>query len=544
MANFSISYIYQIKDKMSPILKRITRDVKSQNETLTVQQRIWKRLVALQGKFQQAVNRSRREVGKLKDELKKSVGALVGVGATLVTIAFPIKQAMEFENSMAGVAKAANLDKGSEQFNAMSDTIRAMSKEVPKTAAELATMFESGARLGIDAKDLPDFARLTAKTAVAFDMMAETAGDSLASIGAKMGVPIQGMESMMDAVNTLENNTASKGKQMIDIIGRIAGTAKSIELSPEQTAGLASFANQITVSPELAASGLNMMFNRMQKIPALQKQLLESPEKAVHNMLKSLAKVDKGSRAGMITKVFGDEAGRFVTQAVGSLELYEKTLGFVSDKSEFAGSMTKEFETQIQTTSAQVTLAQNGLNDMAISLGDQLLPAVKLGAIMLQGFAFGLSALIDKTGPLIPMLAAFAATLATLLLTTKLWTVAQLALNVALSANPIGLVVAAIAALAAGVVYCYDQFAAFKELIDSVWDTVSDFLGIGGNDLTVNVNKNGEMVQGDARGGQAANGQVAVDVTARNADVNNVQVQGAGLRANATGYANYMSGIN
>ena len=529
---------------MSPTLKSITREVNRQNESLTASQRIWSKLVSLEAKFRRGIKRSRQEAARLKDDLRNSVGALMGVGATFASIAFPVKKAMEFETAMAGVAKAANLDKGTKQFDAMQESIRAMSKEIPMTANELATMFESGARLGIDAKDLPDFARLTAKTAVAFDMMAETAGDSLASIGAKMGIPISGMESMMDAVNTLENNTASKGNQMIDIIGRISGTAKSINLSPEQTAGLASFANQITVSPELAASGLNMMFNRMQKIPALQKQLLESPEKAVHNMLKSLAKVDKASRAGMITKIFGDEAGRFVTQAVGSVELYEKTLGFVADKTKFAGSMTKEFETQVQTTSAQVQIAQNGLNDVAISMGNQLLPAVKLGAIALQGFAFGMSAIIENTGPLIPMLAAFAATLGTIYLGMKLWTIAQLALNVALTANPIGLVVAALAALAAGVVYCYDQFAAFKELVDGVWSTVSEFLGIGGTDLNVNVSKNGEMLEGDAGGGRAANGQVAVDVTARNAEVNDVQVQGSGLRAKATSYPMYMSGIN
>lgn len=544
MANFSISYIYQIKDKMSPTLKSITREVKRQNESLTASQRIWTKLVTLEAKFRRGIKRSRQEAARLKDDLRNSIGGLMGAGALLATIAFPVKKAMEFESAMAGVAKAANLDKGTKQFDAMQESIRAMSKEIPMTAVELATMFESGARLGISSDDLPGFAKLTAKTAVAFDMMAETAGDSLASISAKMGIPIASMESMMDAVNTLENNTASKGSQMIDIIGRISGTAKSIELSPEQTAGLASFANQITVSPELAASGLNMMFNRMQKIPALQKQLLESPEKAVHNMLKSLSKVDKASRAGLIRKIFGDEAGRFVTQAVGSVELYEKTLGFVADKTKFAGSMTKEFETQVQTTSAQVQIAENGLNDVAISMGNKLLPAVKLGAIAVQGFTFGISALIENTGPLLPMVAAFAATLGTLYLGTKLWTIAQLALNVALTANPIGLVVGALAALAAGVVYCYDQFAAFKELVDGVWSTVSEFLGIGGTDLNVNVSKNGQMLEGDAGGARAANGQVAVDVTARNADVNDVQVQGAGLRAKATSYPMYMSGIN
>lgn len=52
------------------------------------------------------------------------------------------------------------------------------------------------------------------------------------------------------------------------------------------------------------------------------------------------------------------------------------------------------------------------------------------------------------------------------------------------------------------------------------------------------------MAQGDARGSAGANGQVAVDVTAKNAEVNDVQVQGAGLRANAIGYSTYMAGVS
>lgn len=58
---------------------------------------------------------------------------------------------------------------------------------------------------------------------------------------------------------------------------------------------------------------------------------------------------------------------------------------------------------------------------------------------------------------------------------TKVWTGVQWLLNVALSANPIGLVVIGIAALVAAVVYCWNKFAGFRAVILTVWDTMKGF---------------------------------------------------------------------
>lgn len=44
---------------------------------------------------------------------------------------------------------------------------------------------------------------------------------------------------------------------------------------------------------------------------------------------------------------------------------------------------------------------------------------------------------------------------------TKVWEGVQWLLNIAMNANPIGLVITAIAALVAGVVYCWNKFAGF-----------------------------------------------------------------------------------
>jgi phage-related protein len=53
---------------------------------------------------------------------------------------------------------------------------------------------------------------------------------------------------------------------------------------------------------------------------------------------------------------------------------------------------------------------------------------------------------------------------------TQAWTTAQWLFNAAMDANPITLVVIAIAGLAAGVVYCYNHFTAFRDIVKGVFE--------------------------------------------------------------------------
>jgi phage-related protein len=54
-------------------------------------------------------------------------------------------------------------------------------------------------------------------------------------------------------------------------------------------------------------------------------------------------------------------------------------------------------------------------------------------------------------------------------------TAAQWALNVAMNANPIGLVVAGIAALVAGVVWAWNTFEGFRKAVYIVWEFLKAF---------------------------------------------------------------------
>jgi TP901 family phage tail tape measure protein len=59
---------------------------------------------------------------------------------------------------------------------------------------------------------------------------------------------------------------------------------------------------------------------------------------------------------------------------------------------------------------------------------------------------------------------------------TWLWTEAQIALGVAMSANPIGLIIAGIAALTAGIYYAYQNSQTFRAALSGIWEVIKSLL--------------------------------------------------------------------
>ena len=95
---------------------------------------------------------------------------------------------------------------------------------------------------------------------------------------------------------------------------------------------------------------------------------------------------------------------------------------------------------------------------------------------------------------------AYAAVMGIVTAATRIWTSVQWLLNVAMSANPIGLIIIGIAALVAAVVYCWNKFAGFRAFILTMWDTLKGF----GNIIKEYViNRFNEMLSGLGKLGEA-----------------------------------------
>lgn len=63
---------------------------------------------------------------------------------------------------------------------------------------------------------------------------------------------------------------------------------------------------------------------------------------------------------------------------------------------------------------------------------------------------------------------------------TTLWTAAQLLLNGAMTANPIGLVIIGVTGLIYIVKKAYERFEGFRDMVDSAWQSLKNFFGLAG----------------------------------------------------------------
>lgn len=121
----------------------------------------------------------------------------LAVGA-LMTI--PVKLAIDFESAMADVRKVVDF-KTPQGFKKLGDDLLALSTRMPIAAKELASIAASGGQLGVAEKDLLGFTETIAKMSVAFDMLPEDAGDSMAKLANVYNIPIKNIARLGDAIN-------------------------------------------------------------------------------------------------------------------------------------------------------------------------------------------------------------------------------------------------------------------------------------------------------------------------------------------------------
>ncbi|MFP3028736.1 MAG: phage tail tape measure protein, partial [Wolbachia sp.] len=212
------------------------------------------------GKLGSAI-RSHQSFLASKSHFKSQIIETIGLGLTL---AAPIKVAVDFESAMADVKKVVRFDSKKDEANKFAQELKKLSREIPLSAAELAQIAASGGQLGIDKNDLIKFTTVVAKMTTAFDMSAEEAGNAIAKISNVYGIKVDGMENVGNIINHLSDNTAAKAKEMVLTLNRIGGNAKQFGLEVDQASSLASAFISLGKQPEKAATAINNFLSKLQ----------------------------------------------------------------------------------------------------------------------------------------------------------------------------------------------------------------------------------------------------------------------------------------
>lgn len=499
---------------------------------------------------------------------KELRGDMMGTAVQAMSLAAPVKMAINFESAMADAAKTIDgmRDKSGSLTTAYYDmeaAVKRMGRTLPLAHEEIARLFAAGGQQGLTAvDDLEEFSTLAAHMSVAFGMSTEEAADAIGGYRSALKLTMPEARSMLDLMNQFANTTSASEKGIADVVRRIGPLGNVGGVAAKPMTALAATLDAMKVSPEIAATGIKNLILAMTAGSAatktqrtafarlgidtvkLARQMQTDGPAAIISVLGAIKKLPKAEQLSIMQQIFGRESLGAITPLLDSLDQVKTNLIIAGDEAAYAGAMQAEFENRSRTTANAMILFKNKSAELAITVGSVLLPPLNEfmsvagdGAVRVAEFAqahpaltravigvvagfvalkvatlgamyvwssmrstgialrrvygglrgavaaytlvtqTGTAAMARQKATTLAMTAAQARHKAVSLAVagvTRAVTAGQWLLNAALTANPIGIVVMAVAALIAGLVYLYNTCEPVRAVFDKVFGWIGN----------------------------------------------------------------------
>lgn len=461
--------------------------------------------------FEKVENRAKRlgaDIGRSITGVGQSMTMAVSL-PIVGTLGLATKQAIDFESSMAQVAKTVD---GVDIKRLEADLMK-MTRTIPQSAKNLSDIAAAGGAMGVAGDKIIQFTEDVAKASVALDISAEQAGDAFGKLSNIFGIPINKISDLAASVNYLDNNMAAKSADIVQTLSRIGGTSKVFGLAADDAAALSATMLAMGRTPEVAATGLNALMSKMMTATIQSKDFKEglqsigySAEKlekdvrtkgkaAIIEFLTAIQKLPKETQGKTIARLFGAEYADDISLLIGGLGQLEKSFKLVQDRQGAMNAYNKEFATRSATTANQLQLMQNALQEIAINIGAAILPALNglVGAILPVSHAFAdfakqhpgitkvgvaLAALIAIIPPIVMAAGAFLTAWSTItaaiatgsgIITAAGGIIGVFGMAIGAIVSPIGIAIAAIAAIAAAAFLIIKNWGAISGFFTNLW---------------------------------------------------------------------------
>ena len=426
----------------------------------------------------------------LIDTSVRAVENLKGVVSGLVAPFASFEQAMAKANTMA--------NKSGEEFKALERQIKSLGNEIPLLRDEIAGGLYQVISNGVPEDNWIDYLKKSTKAAVGGVADLGQTVTVTATLIKNYGMSWDAAGAIQDKIQMTAKNGVTSFEQLAQSLPRVSGSAS--QLGVEMNELMAVFAtstgvtgNTSEVSTQLAAV-LNSLIKPTSEATAAADAMGikfdAASVKACGGFRNFLVELDASVQAyaassGQLAEtIYGQLFGSAeALRLLGSLtgEQKDKFADNIAAMEGSAGTIDEAYIQMSSTVDASMTVIKNKM----ASMGDWIASAVSFAAPWLEVGAnmgtaiMSMSQLSIMAGKLVTgikslELASHAAAAAQHVVSaaTKAWSVAQAALNVIMSLNPVGIVVMAIAALVAIVIAAYNNCEEFRNICDKVWAVV------------------------------------------------------------------------
>ena len=392
---------------------------------------------------------------------------------------------MDFESAITGVAKTTDLT--DEELAAMSDSIKALSTEIPATTEEIAAVAEAAGQLGIQKDVLLDFTEIMTMLGTATNMTADEAATALARFANITGMATDNYGRLGSVIVDLGNNFATTESEIVAMGTRLASAGKLAGLTEPEIMALAAAMSSVGIEAEAGGTAMTQTLNAIEKAVAKGGDDLAEFARIAGMSSEEFSSAWKNDAMSALTSFIGglgklDEQGESTVLVLEDLGLTGirqsnmlKSLGLAADQMTGAvntantawqqnTALTNEANKRYATAQSRLTMMQNAYNNLKVAIGDAYTPALSEAYGVGTKVLNGITAFIQKNPALGNAITAFVGVIGAVVAALAAYAVAaKVAAKVAAAAsailtaaipgvNVIMGVTAAVAAITAGIV--------------------------------------------------------------------------------------------
>lgn len=345
--------------------------------------------------FISAMNRAGKRFEQVANRMQ-SVGASLTQNLTLPIVGLGVaatKAAADFESSFAGIRKTMDLTE--EQFDTLARANRQLARTIPVNVNEINRIGELAGQLGVrGVGNVLKFEDTIAKLAVTTDLSADSAALALAQFTNIMQLPQSQIDRLGASIVGLGNNFATTESRVVDFAQRIGGAGKLAGLTAGQVFGIGTAFASVGLEAEAGGTAIQQVlldlraavdlggdklreFARTAGLSAsdFQKLFEEDAGEAFVRFVEGLA--SQGNRAIGTLQELGlanQRTQRAFLSAAGAGDVLRRAMQLGVDEFEKNTALTEEAEKRFKTFHSQLTLTWNRIKDIAITMGQALIP--------------------------------------------------------------------------------------------------------------------------------------------------------------------------
>ncbi len=359
----------------------------------------------------QAANRAQGDA--LRSQRADLNSRLAGTIATTASVALPVKLAISAEDTFADLRKV--MDAPEEEMQAVFAAAQQMSNRTGKSFEDVVSIMTAAAQAGLGKtkEQLLGVADQAVKMSIAWGVSAETAGKSLATWQAAMGLTEEQSKHTADVINELSNAMNAEAGEINNIFTRMGPMMKGSGIATQDIAALATAFKAAGAECEVSATAMKNFVKAMaagsagltdEKIgiyqylkidpDALQKELYHDSKSAILRVLTALQNVNPEERNMLSSKLFGEESIAAISPLIEQLGTLREAYKIAN--SEVDNSVNEEYANRMKTTATAIGQATQSMRNLGVTAGNALLPAVGFVAKGISSLAGGVDSLVKR----------------------------------------------------------------------------------------------------------------------------------------------------